>query len=89
MNIAELQIQSLLVLGENVMLDENVIFLPHDQTGEAKVIKIGNNVRIMPSAVICGGVTIGDGAVIEARSSWDSQSMATLLFMAVMLFLMI
>ncbi|MDO8700332.1 MAG: DapH/DapD/GlmU-related protein [Deltaproteobacteria bacterium] len=67
MNSVELQRQGLLVLGENVMLDERVIFLPHDQTGEAKVIKVGNNVRIMPSAIICGGVTIGDGAVIEAQ----------------------
>lgn len=67
MNSVELQKQGLLVLGEDVMLDESVIFLPHDQTGEAKIIKIGNNVRIMPSAIICGGVTIGDGVVIEAQ----------------------
>lgn len=67
MNSVELQRQGLLVLGENVMLDESVVFLPRDQTGETKVIKIGNNVRVMPSVVICGGVTIGDGVVIETQ----------------------
>lgn len=67
MNSVELQKRGLLVLGSNVMLDEGVIFLPYDQTGEAKDIKIGNNVRIMPSAIICGGVAIGDGATIEAQ----------------------
>lgn len=67
MNNVELQKQGLLVLGKNVMLNEGVVFLPHDQAGEAKVIKIGNNVRIMPSAIICGGVTIADEAVIEAQ----------------------
>lgn len=67
MNRVELQQQGLLILGKNVMLDESVTFLPHDQTGEAKAIKIGSDVRVMPSAIICGGVTIGDGAVIEAQ----------------------
>lgn len=67
MNSIELQKEGLLILGENVMLNESVIFLPHDQTGESRVIKIGNNVRIMPFAIICGGVTIGDGTVIEAQ----------------------
>jgi len=67
MNSVELQNQGLLILGENVLLDESVTFLPHDQTGESRVIQIGNNVRIMPFAIICGGVTIGDSVVIEAQ----------------------
>lgn len=67
MKINELQKRRLLVLGQNVQIDESVIFLPYDQTGKAKSIKIGDNVRIMPSAIICGGVTIGDDTVIEAQ----------------------
>lgn len=67
MKISELQKRGLLILGENVRIDENVIFLPEDLTGEAKPITIGDNVRIMPSAIICGGVTIRNGAVIESQ----------------------
>lgn len=67
MNLADLQKKHLLFLGESVQIDESVIFLPTDQTGKTKSIRIGNNVRIMPSAIICGGVTIGDNAVIESQ----------------------
>jgi len=67
MKSKELQKRGLLTLGENVKLDENVIFLPEDLTGETKPIAIGNNVRIMPSAIIHGGVTIRDGAVVESQ----------------------
>jgi acetyltransferase-like isoleucine patch superfamily enzyme len=67
MKSKELQESGLLILGENVKLHESVIFLPEDLTGEALPIVIGNNVRVMPSAMICGGVTIRDGAVIESQ----------------------
>lgn len=67
MNLEELQKKRLLSLGENPQIDESVVFLPYDQTGKAKSIRISNNVRIMPSAIICGGVTIGDNAVIESQ----------------------
>jgi acetyltransferase-like isoleucine patch superfamily enzyme len=67
MNIAELRKKRLLVLGQNVHVDESVIFLPYDQMGKAKSIKIGNGVRIMPHAVICGGVIICDNVVIESQ----------------------
>lgn len=67
MKLDELRKKHLLSLGQNVQIDDSVIFLPYDQTGKAKSIKIGNNVRIMPFAVICGGATIGDHAVIESQ----------------------
>ena len=67
MNIRELENKGLIQVGENTQIDENVIFLPTDQTGQDLPIKIGAGVRIMPSAMICGGAVISDGAVIEAQ----------------------
>lgn len=67
MDIKSLQKKHLLSVGQNVQIDGGVVFLLYDQTGKAKPINIGNNVRIMPSAIIYGGVTIGDNVVVEAQ----------------------
>ena len=67
MKIEDLQKQGLLILGEKVRIDESVIFQPEDLTGLAKSIMVGNNVRIMAQAIICGGVTISENAVVESQ----------------------
>ena len=42
--------------------------LPYDDTSYSKDITIGDNVWLGESVMILGGVTIGEGAVIQARS---------------------
>lgn len=67
MNAQELQAQSLLTIGNNAQIFEGVTFLPDDYVGNCKAIKIGNNVRVMPGAIIYGGVNIQDDAVVESQ----------------------
>lgn len=67
MNLSTLKKKKLLSVGKKVKIHEGVIFLPYDQMGNAKPIILGNNVRIMPGAIIHGSVTIGDNAVIESQ----------------------
>lgn len=42
--------------------------LPYDETVIVKDVKIGKHVWIGKDVMILGGVTIGDGAIIQARS---------------------
>ncbi|OGZ67616.1 MAG: hypothetical protein A3D35_02505 [Candidatus Staskawiczbacteria bacterium RIFCSPHIGHO2_02_FULL_34_9] len=67
MNVSTIKKKKLLLVGKKVKIHEGVIFLPHDQMGNAKPIKLGNNVRIMSGAIIYGSVTVGDNVVIESQ----------------------
>lgn len=67
MNVSTLKKKKLLLVGKKVKIHEGVIFLPYDQMDNDKSIRLGNNVRIMPGAIIHGSVTVGDNAVIESQ----------------------
>lgn len=68
------------VIGDNFHSGENIRILttyhnfdrgaalPYDNTYYSKDVTIGDNVWLGESVMILGGVTIGEGAVIQARS---------------------
>lgn len=43
-------------------------FNPSEQSGAPRITTIGNDVRIGHGAYVAAGVTIGDGAIVEARA---------------------
>lgn len=67
MDLHELQKQGLLEIGSGTQIQDGVIFLPCDYVGNTRLIRIGNNVKIMPGAILHGGVTIHDNAVVEPQ----------------------
>ncbi len=70
----------LLEIGDNVVITKGVTILTHDyshtvirkkygmQYGDAKDVKIGNNVFIGRDSIILMGTTIGDNVIVAAKS---------------------
>ncbi len=70
----------LLELGDNVVITKGVTVLTHDyshtvirkkygmQYGDAKDVKIGNNVFLGRDSIVLMGTTIGDNVIVAAKS---------------------
>lgn len=53
-------------IGSNCLIHQNVTIGQRVAAGNQGVPRIGNNVWIGPAAIITGGISVGDGAVISA-----------------------
>lgn len=65
------KVHSTVVLGDNVVLGENVTIYPHVVIGSN--VKIGDNTIIYPSVTIYDNVQIGSGCIIDAGAVIGSE----------------
>jgi acetyltransferase-like isoleucine patch superfamily enzyme len=65
---AELTQAGLLLLGEQVTMDANAVFVPADAEGAARRIEIGSGARVGAYSLIYGGARIGEYARVEEHT---------------------
>ena len=64
----ELARAGLLLLGEQVTMNANAVFIPADAEGAARRIEIGSGVRVGAYSLIYGGACIGEDARLEEHT---------------------
>jgi len=63
-----LEREGLLEIGAGALISPHAIFEPADLQGTRAKIVIGARCRVLPGAILYGGVTLEDGAVVEEHT---------------------
>ncbi len=66
--LKSLEQEGLLSIGSGCVISPNAIFDPSDLKGNRRPISLSDQCRIMPGAILYGGVHIGEGAIVEEYS---------------------
>lgn len=67
-HLKSLEKAGLLLIGSGCVISPNAIFDPSDLKGKKRPISLSNHCRVMPGAILYGGVSLGEGAIVEEYS---------------------
>ena len=66
--LKSLEAEGLLSIGSGCIISPNAIFDPSDLKGDKRPISLSDRCRIMPGAILYGGVHLGEDVIVEEYS---------------------